>query len=157
MNSILRFQGSSSGPLAGDLLVPTGYSIPTSCAIGVMPAIPPALSEWLALLTQPAVILLGVGLIVNQQNKRTDDLNKRMDDLREGMNKRIDELREDMKAIDARQQESMKELREDVNTRLDKLETRQREDMKELREDNKALNEKLDRLLEARLSTSTLS
>ena len=46
----------------------------------------------------------GVGLIVNQQNKR-------MDDLREGM-----------KAMDARQ----------------------REDMKELREDNKALNEKLD-------------
>jgi len=96
-----------------------------------MPAIPPALSEWLALLTQPAVILLGVGLIVNQQNKRIDDLredmNKRMDDL----NKRMDDLREDMKAMKARQQESMRELRED----------------------NKALNEKLDRLLEARFST----
>ncbi|MXY63483.1 MAG: hypothetical protein F4Y87_08780 [Synechococcus sp. SB0665_bin_28] len=77
-----------------------------------MPAIPPGLSEWLALLTQPAVILLGVGLIVSQQNRLID-----------AMGKRIDELREDMKAMDARQ-----------------------------REDNKALNEKLDRLLEARLS-----
>ena len=41
----------------------------------------------------------------------------------DAMGKWIDELREDMKAMDARQ-----------------------------REDNKALNEKLDRLLEARLS-----
>ncbi|MCY3537711.1 MAG: hypothetical protein F4025_03410 [Synechococcus sp. SB0669_bin_7] len=63
-------------------------------------------------LTQPAVILLGVGLIVSRQNRLID-----------AMGKRIDELREDMKAMDARQ-----------------------------REDNKALNEKLDRLLEARLS-----
>ena len=84
-----------------------------------MPSIPSPLSEWLTLLTQPAVILLGVGLYVNLQNKRIDDLNKRIDD-----------LRDDVKAMDARQ----------------------REDMKELREDNKALNEKLDRLLAARLS-----
>jgi len=66
----------------------------------------------LTLLTQPAVILLGVGLIVNQQNRLIDAMGKRIDDLREDMNKRIDELRED----------------------------------------NKALNEKLDRLLAARLS-----
>ncbi|MXX08573.1 MAG: hypothetical protein F4X84_06430 [Synechococcus sp. SB0662_bin_45] len=63
-------------------------------------------------MTQPAVILLGVGLIVSRQNRLID-----------AMGKWIDELREDMKAMDARQ-----------------------------REDNKALNEKLDRLLEARLS-----
>ncbi|MDE0648652.1 MAG: hypothetical protein OXI08_11605 [Cyanobacteria bacterium MAG IRC4_bin_6] len=47
----------------------------------------------------------------------------RQNRLIDAMGKRIDELREDMKAMDARQ-----------------------------REDNKALNEKLDRLLEARLS-----
>ena len=88
-----------------------------------MPTLPPELTEWLTLLTQPAVILLGVGLYVNLQNKRMDDLNKRMDDL----NKRIDDLREDVK------------------DGLAKLEARQRED-------NKALNEKLDRLLEARFS-----
>ena len=74
-----------------------------------MPALPPELTEWLTLLTQPAVILLGVGLYVNLQNKRIDD------------------------------------LREDVKDGLAKLEARQRED-------NKALNEKLDRLLEARFS-----
>ena len=81
-----------------------------------MPTLPPELTEWLTLLTQPAVILLGVGLYVNLQNKRMDDLNKRIDD-----------------------------LREDVKDGLAKLEARQRED-------NKALNEKLDRLLEARFS-----
>ena len=74
-----------------------------------MPPLPPELTEWLTLLTQPTVILLGVGLYVNLQNKRIDD------------------------------------LREDVKDGLAKLEARQRED-------NKALNEKLDRLLEARFS-----
>ncbi|MXW11956.1 MAG: hypothetical protein F4Z73_03600 [Synechococcus sp. SB0668_bin_13] len=56
--------------------------------------------ERLALLTQPAVILLGVGLYVNL-------LNKRIDDLRDGVNKRIDELKDDMK-----------EIRQDVKTLL---------------------------------------
>ncbi|MDE0647213.1 MAG: hypothetical protein OXI08_04000, partial [Cyanobacteria bacterium MAG IRC4_bin_6] len=72
-----------------------------------MPTLPPGLSEWLALLTQPAVILLGVGLYVNL-------LNKRMDDLRDGVNKRIDELRDDMKEI----RDDMKEIRQDVKTLL---------------------------------------
>ena len=93
-----------------------------------MSTLPPELTEWLTLLTQPAVILLGVGLYVNLQNKRMDDLNKRMDDL----NKRIDDLREDVK------------------DGLAKLEARQRED-------NKALNEKLDRLLEARFSNQPVA
>ncbi|MCY4236288.1 MAG: hypothetical protein OXE74_08360, partial [Cyanobacteria bacterium MAG CAR2_bin_4] len=71
-----------------------------------MPVIPPGLSEWLALLTQPAVILVGVGLIVNQQNRLIDALrdsmNKRIDD----MNKRIDNLQGDVKEI----QKDVKEL-----------------------------------------------
>ena len=82
-----------------------------------MPPLPPELSEWLTLLTQPTVILLGVGLYVNLQNKRIDD------------------------------------LREDVKDGLAKLETRQRQDMDQIKADNKALNEKLDRLLEARFSS----
>ena len=41
-----------------------------------MPGIPPALREWLTLLTQPAVILIRVGLIVNQQNRRVDELHE---------------------------------------------------------------------------------
>ncbi|MCY3653679.1 MAG: hypothetical protein OXG70_01390 [Cyanobacteria bacterium MAG IRC1_bin_28] len=72
-----------------------------------MPALPHSLIERLALLTQPAVILLGVGLYVNL-------LNKRMDDLRDGVNKRIDELRDDMKEI----RDDMKEIRQDVKTLL---------------------------------------
>ena len=50
-------------------------------------------------------------------------------------------LREDMKASEARWREELKAM-----------DARHREDMKALREDNKALNEKLDRLLEARFS-----
>ena len=50
------------------------------------------------------------------------------------VNKRIDDLRDDMK-----------EMWKDTKGGLDKLETRQRDD-------NKALNEKLDRLLESRFS-----
>ena len=62
-----------------------------------MPAPPPELSEWLMPLLQPAVILAGVGLIVNQLGKRIDDLkdsvNKRIDD----PGKQIDNLREGRK------------------------------------------------------------
>ena len=54
-----------------------------------MPAVPPELGEWLKLLLQPAVILVGVGLIVNQQNRRIDDL-------RSDMGKWIDALRSDL-------------------------------------------------------------
>jgi len=115
-----------------------------------MPAIPSPLSEWLTLLTQPAVILLGVGLYVNLQNKRIDDLNKRIDDL----NKRIDDLRDDVKdglaRLETRQREELKAS-----------EARQREELKAMdarwREDNKALNEKLDRLLEARFSNQPVA
>ncbi|WP_074457632.1 hypothetical protein [Candidatus Synechococcus spongiarum] len=66
------------------------------------------MTEWLGLLVQPAVILGGGALFLNQ------------------LNKRIDSLRSDMK------------------DGMAKLNDRQRED-------NKALNEKLDRLLESRL------
>ena len=38
-----------------------------------MPGRHPGLNEWLTLLTQPGVILVGVGLFVNQLNKRIDD------------------------------------------------------------------------------------
>ena len=57
-----------------------------------MPAIPPALGEWFALLSQPTVILIGVGLIVNQ-------LNKRIDDLRSDLAKPDDRQREDMQEL----------------------------------------------------------
>ena len=57
-----------------------------------MPPVSPGLSEWLALLSQPAVILVGVGLLINQQNKWIDDS-------REG----VKELQRDVKDMQARQ------------------------------------------------------
>ena len=108
-----------------------------------MPSIPSPLSEWLTLLTQPAVILLGVGLYVNLQNKRIDDLNKRIDDLR-------DDVKDGLAGLETRQREELKAM-----------ENRQREELKAMdahwREDNKALNEKLDRLLEARFSNQPVA
>ena len=81
-----------------------------------MPAVPPGLTEWVGLLVQPAVILAGGALFLNQLNKRIDDQNKRIDD-----------------------------LRSDLKDGLARLDNRQRED-------SKTLNEKLDRLLESRLT-----
>jgi len=104
-----------------------------------MPAIPSPLSEWLTLLTQPAVILLGVGLYVNLQNKRIDDLNKRIDNLRE-------DVKDGLAKLETRQREELKAM-----------EARQREDMDQIKADNKALNEKLDRLLEARFSNQPVA
>ena len=89
-----------------------------------MPTPPPGLIEWLGLLVQPAVILGGGALFLNQLNKRIDDQNKRIDD-----------------------------LRNDMKDGLAKLEARQEAIRAEQREENKALNEKLDRLLESRLPT----
>ena len=60
-----------------------------------MPAIPPGLSEWLALLTQPAVILGGVGLLINQQNKRIDDLREDVKELRQ----KVDNLSDEVKGL----------------------------------------------------------
>ncbi|MYF36352.1 MAG: hypothetical protein F4226_06070 [Synechococcus sp. SB0678_bin_12] len=48
-----------------------------------MPAIPHSLIEWLALFTQPAVNLLGVGLYVNLLNKRIDELKDDMKEVRQ--------------------------------------------------------------------------
>ena len=97
-----------------------------------MPALPPELTEWLTRLTQPAVILLGVGLYVNLQNKRIDDLRE---DVKDGLAKLETRQRQELKAMEARQREELKALREDM----------------------KALNEKLDRLLEARFSNQPVA
>ena len=48
-------------------------------------------------LSQPTVILIGVGLLINQ------------------LNKRIDNLRSDLAKLDARQREDMQELRKKVD------------------------------------------
>ena len=106
-----------------------------------MPSLPTELGQWFA----PSAFLAVAGLILGLQGKR------------------IDELRADLKASEARQQQDMKELRTDLKA----SEARQQQDMRELRtemkegfaqcraeqrEDNRALNEKLDRLVEALLT-----
>jgi len=113
-----------------------------------MPSLPAELGQWFA----PSAFLAVAGLILGLQGKRIDE-----------QGKRIDELRADLKASEARQQQDIKELRTDLKA----SEARQQQDMKELRtevkegfaqcraeqrEDNRALNEKLDRLVEALLT-----
>ncbi|KKZ13369.1 MAG: hypothetical protein TE42_00915 [Candidatus Synechococcus spongiarum SP3] len=95
-----------------------------------MPSLPPELGEWLA----PSVFLAVLGLILGLQGKRIDE-----------QGRRIDELRADLKASEARQQQDMKELRAEMKEGFAQCRAEQRED-------NRALNEKLDRLVEALLT-----
>ena len=96
---------------------------------------PAELGDWFA----PSVFLAVLGLILGLQGKR------------------IDELRADLKASEARQQQDMKELRTEVKEGFAQCRAEQREGFAqcraEQREDNRALNEKLDRLVEALLTT----
>ncbi len=85
---------------------------------------PAELGDWFA----PSVFLAVLGLILGLQGKR------------------IDELRADLKASEARQQQDMKELRTEMKEGFAQCRAEQRED-------NRALNEKLDRLVEALLTT----
>ena len=66
--------------------------------------------EWLGLLVQPAVILGGGALFLNQLNKRIDDQNKRIDDLREDVKELRAEHRADNKALN----EKVDDLRGEV-------------------------------------------
>ena len=101
-----------------------------------MPTPPPGLTEWLGLLVQPAAILGGGALFLNQLNKRIDDQNKRIDDLR-------NDMKDGMAKLEARQ-EAMR--------------TEQREENKAMRaeqqQESRALNEKLDRLLGSRMAAT---
>ena len=105
-----------------------------------MPNLPPGLAEWLGLLVQPAAILGGGALFVNQLNKRIDDLRSDMKDGMVRLEARQDamraEQREENKAMRAEQREENKAMRA------------------EQREQNRALNEKLDRLLESRMAAT---
>ncbi len=102
-----------------------------------MPSFPTELGQWFA----PSVFLAVLGLILGLQGKRIDEQGKRIDE----QGKRIDELRADLKASEARQQQDMKELRTEVKEGFVQCRAEQRED-------NRALNEKLDRLVEALLT-----
>ena len=95
-----------------------------------MPSLPAELGQWFA----PSAFLAVAGLILGLQGKRIDE-----------QGKRIDELRTDLKASEARQQQDMKELRTEVKEGFAQCRAEQRED-------NRALNEKLDRLVEALLT-----
>jgi len=102
-----------------------------------MPSLPTELGQWFA----PSAFLAVAGLILGLQGKRIDEQGKRIDE----QGKRIDELRADLKASEARQQQDMKELRTEMKEGFAQCRAEQRED-------NRALNEKLDRLVEALLT-----
>ena len=69
------------------------------------------------------------------------------------LDRRFDELKDGLTKLEARQETMGAEQREEMR----EMRAEQREEMREMRaeqrEDNKALNEKLDRLLESRLPT----
>ncbi|MXY19473.1 MAG: hypothetical protein F4Y52_05900 [Synechococcus sp. SB0664_bin_36] len=75
-----------------------------------MPTLPPGLSEWLP----SGFFTAFLGLVWYELKAGEARVNRRMDDLRDGVNKRIDELRDDMKEI----RDDMKEIRQDVKTLL---------------------------------------
>gem|GEM_PF-2998074 len=83
------------------------------------------------------------GLILGLQGKRIDE-----------QGKRIDELRADLKASEARQQQDMKELRTEMKELRSEMKEGFAQCRAEQREDNRALNEKLDRLVEALLTAN---
>ena len=66
-----------------------------------MPAGPPGFSEWLTTLLQPAVIPVGVGLMLNQPGKRIDDLREDRKETRKDIKdiKDIKELRDEVKGL----------------------------------------------------------
>ena len=94
----------------------------------------PSISEWL-----PSAAAIGFGTFLFGVVRA---------DLK-GMETR---LREDLKASEGRQQEALKASEERQQEVLRAMETRQREELREMRAEhranNKALNEKLDRLVE---------
>jgi len=59
--------------------------------------------EWVQVITIIASIIGGnvviMGIITNVQNKRFDDINKRIDDLRQDVDRRLDRLEQDIREI----------------------------------------------------------
>ena len=95
-----------------------------------IPSFPSELSQWLA----PSAVLAVLGLILGLQGKR------------------IDELRADLKASEARQQQDMKEFRAEMKEGFAQSRADLQASEARQREDSRALNEKLDRLVEALLT-----
>jgi hypothetical protein len=59
--------------------------------------------EWVQVITIIASIIGGnvviMGIITSVQNKRFDDINKRIDDLRQDVDRRLDRLEQDIREI----------------------------------------------------------
>ncbi|MDE0646609.1 MAG: hypothetical protein OXI08_00810 [Cyanobacteria bacterium MAG IRC4_bin_6] len=71
-----------------------------------MPALPPGLSEWLP----SGFFTAFLGLVWYELKAGEARVNRRMDDLRDGVNKRMDELREDQKEL----RKKVDDLRDEV-------------------------------------------
>ena len=71
-----------------------------------MPTLPPGLSEWLP----SGFFTAFLGLVWYELKAGEARVNRRMDDLRDGVNKRIDELRDDQKEL----RKKVDDLRDEV-------------------------------------------
>ena len=71
-----------------------------------MPTLPPGLSEWLP----SGFFTAFLGLVWYELKAGEARVNRRMDDLRDGVNKRMDELRDDQKEL----RKKVDDLRDEV-------------------------------------------
>ena len=55
--------------------------------------------EWIQALTIIASLIVFISIVANLLNKRMDDMNKRIDDLRQDINRRLDKIEEDIREI----------------------------------------------------------
>ena len=132
-----------------------------------LPSLPPEVEPWLA----PSGFLAGLALVLGLQGQRINELrsevkasearqHQAMAELkaelkgdmqasearqRQAMAELKAELKGDMQASEARQQAAMAELKADMQAG----EARQQAAMADLKADNRAINEKLDRLIES--------
>lgn len=59
----------------------------------------PTISPWLPVVQVTLPIVLAIGIAAWLNNRRIDDLNRRIDDLRADLNRRIDDLRNELLPI----------------------------------------------------------
>jgi len=55
--------------------------------------------EWIQALTVIASLTAVIGIVATLLNKRIDDTNKRIDDLRQDIDKRLDRMEQDIREI----------------------------------------------------------
>ena len=124
-----------------------------------LPSLPPEVEPWLA----PSGFLAGLALVLGLQGQRINELRSEMKASEVRQQQAMAELKADLQASEVRQQAAMAELKADLQasevrqqaamaelkTDLQASEVRQQAAMADLKADNRAINEKLDRLIDS--------